>query len=107
MEPFYATDRGTNFTLFDTLNFDGRILQSRGDYFVKEIKFLTWSEDQQSLSTNVEIFVTGNDDKMEHKQTDTYSMEDGKLVMKSSEPEIYRFINSLLPTLQLFPDLSL
>jgi hypothetical protein len=81
MESTYATGNGTNFTLFDTLNFDAGILQSRGDYYVKKVKFLEWSEDKQSLKTNVEIFAMGNDDKMEHKQTDTYSMENGKLVL--------------------------
>ncbi len=81
MESTYATGHGTNFTLIDTLNFDGRILQLKGDFYVKKVIFLKWSEDQQSLTTNVEIFAVGNDDKMEHKQTDTYSMEDGKLVL--------------------------
>ncbi len=76
MESTYA-----NFTLFDTLNFDVRILQSRGDFYVKKLKFLAWSDDQQSLTTNLEIFVIGNDDKMDHKQTDTYNMEEGKLVL--------------------------
>lgn len=78
-----TSDRGdgTEVVLTDVVGFDGKGTETIGASKRKKVVSLSWSVDDKTFTSTVMVYSAADNTKLERVQRDTYSMDEGKLII--------------------------
>jgi hypothetical protein len=68
-------------TITETVPFDGKPFETLTASKKKKTVMITWDPSQKSLTETIQIYSPADTNKVDHKDTDTWSLEDGNLVL--------------------------
>jgi hypothetical protein len=75
-------------TTTETVGFDGKPFQTKSQSGGRKLIAIKWSGDQKTFTETTMVFSTSDSTKPEYRVTDTWSMENGRLVLHRKDENL-------------------